>query len=280
MELKKTTMLSAMVAVAGFLAEIIFHEAMSQSIIGVVLSVVLAVVILIAVYFVFDGIQCIAQAQREEKAAADAEMEKMQNDLKQKLYSIINELLQFQKAVYKEVCNLQAGSSLNTIQETMDHVPGSISALRDELSTVPEGVNALRQEMSVVPENVNALREELSTVPEHVTALREELSAVPEGVNALRQELSSVPEGVFAMQEDLNEMIEAIKELREELSVMASNAGKEDDGITEETIAKLEESISDNAMKSAKIVAKYIMKSNDEMREFMDSRYVKKGGLR
>ena len=43
MEIKKTTLLSALVCVAGVLAEIMFHDVLASTIPGVALSVVLAV---------------------------------------------------------------------------------------------------------------------------------------------------------------------------------------------------------------------------------------------
>ena len=55
MEIKKTTLLSALVCVAGVLAEIIFHDVFTATVIGVVLSILLSIIILSAAYFVLDG---------------------------------------------------------------------------------------------------------------------------------------------------------------------------------------------------------------------------------
>lgn len=59
MELEKTTVMSAIVWVAGVLAEVIFRDALSKSIFGIVLSIIIAVIVLIATYFIIDGINTI-----------------------------------------------------------------------------------------------------------------------------------------------------------------------------------------------------------------------------
>ncbi|MCI9078272.1 MAG: hypothetical protein HFH68_05010 [Lachnospiraceae bacterium] len=56
MELDKTTLLSVIVWVAGLMSEIIFHDALSGSIPGIVLGMVIAVIVIIATYFIIDGI--------------------------------------------------------------------------------------------------------------------------------------------------------------------------------------------------------------------------------
>lgn len=100
MEIKKTTLLSALVCVAGILAEIMFHDVLSTSVPGVVLSIALAVIVLIAAYFVLDGLYAFLTIDREMS-------KKHQEEYEQRIYSILNELLQFEKAVYKEVHALQ-----------------------------------------------------------------------------------------------------------------------------------------------------------------------------
>jgi len=100
MEIKKTTLLSALVCVAGVLAEIMFHDVLTSTIPGVALSVVLAVISLAAAYFVLDGLYAFLTIDREMG-------KKHQEEYEQRIYSILNELLQFEKAVYKEVHALQ-----------------------------------------------------------------------------------------------------------------------------------------------------------------------------
>lgn len=100
MEIKKTTLLSALVCVAGILAEIMFHDVLTSTIPGVALSVVLAVISLTAAYFVLDGLYAFLTIDREIG-------KKHQEEFEQRIYGILNELLQFEKAIYKEVRALQ-----------------------------------------------------------------------------------------------------------------------------------------------------------------------------
>lgn len=100
MEIKKTTLMSALVCVAGILAEIMFHDVLSSSVGGVVLSVALAVIVLAAAYFVLDGLYSFLTADREVN-------KKHQEEYEQRIYGVMNELLQFEKAIYKEVHVLQ-----------------------------------------------------------------------------------------------------------------------------------------------------------------------------
>lgn len=100
MEIKKTTLLSALVCVAGVLAEIMFHDVLTSTITGVALSVILAVISLTAAYFVLDGLYAFLTIDREMG-------KKHQEEYEQRIYGILNELLQFEKAIYKEVRALQ-----------------------------------------------------------------------------------------------------------------------------------------------------------------------------
>lgn len=110
MEIKKTTLMSALVCIAGVLAEIMFHDVLSTSVAGVVLSVALAVIVLIAAYFVLDGLYSFLTVDREMN-------KKHQEEYEQRMYGIMNELLQFEKAIYKEVHVLQQMETERTNNE-------------------------------------------------------------------------------------------------------------------------------------------------------------------
>lgn len=144
MELKKTTLLSFLVCVAGILAEIIFRDVLSKSVFGVVLSVLLAVVVMVLAYFVYDGIYSFLMAQREINR-------RHQEEYEQKMYTILNEQLQFQKAVYKEVHALQQARE---VQETV-----AFSVSEPVEASEPEPVSAeipaqqMEQLISAVNEN-------------------------------------------------------------------------------------------------------------------------------
>lgn len=130
MEIKKTTLLSALVCVAGVLAEIIFHDILSGSMVGVILSILLSVIVLSAAYFVMDGIYSFLTADREVS-------KKHQEEYERRIYSILNEQLQFEKAIYKEVRTLQQMiEDLNNVEKEMI-VPMTASV---EEARIPEEV--------------------------------------------------------------------------------------------------------------------------------------------
>lgn len=119
MEIKKTTLLSALVCVAGVLAEIIFHDILSSTVIGVVLSIILSVIVLAAAYFVLDGIYSFLTVDREVG-------KKQQEEYEQRIYGILNELLQFEKAIYKEVRTLQQMSEEARAAESGNTAPAAV----------------------------------------------------------------------------------------------------------------------------------------------------------
>lgn len=141
MELKKTTLLSFLVCVAGILAEIIFRDVLSKSVFGVVLSVLLAVVIIVLAYFVYDGIDSLVIFERERER-------KHQEEFEQKMYHILNEQLQFEKAIYKEIRTL---IQTNENQSQVNTEPGIFMAAEPVTAEIP--VEQLEQLMASINEN-------------------------------------------------------------------------------------------------------------------------------
>lgn len=85
---EKTTTFAGLVWVAGVLAMILFRDVFTGSKLGIVLGLILAILILVATYFVIDGIWKMRQAQieREElqrKAYEDKMCELVQDEMKQ-----------------------------------------------------------------------------------------------------------------------------------------------------------------------------------------------------
>lgn len=129
MEIRKTTLLSFLVFIAGILAEIIFRDVLAKSAFGVVLSVLLAVVIIVLAYFFYDGFYSFLTAEREMD-------KKRQEDYEQKLYSILNEQLQFEKAIYKEVHALMQESEETDLTENV-----SVKVLEERLNRLEASIN-------------------------------------------------------------------------------------------------------------------------------------------
>lgn len=124
MELKKSTVISAIVCVAGILAEIIFQDIMSKSVFGVILSIILAVVILATAYFTVDGIRTFLLLEREKATEREKEYE-------QRLYGVLNEQLHFQKEIYRGVYSTQ--NSENLFHEEIPNLVASSDKSSEEI---------------------------------------------------------------------------------------------------------------------------------------------------
>lgn len=94
MELEKTTIMSAVICVSGLLAEVIFQNALSKSIFGIVLSIVIAIIVIAATYFTLDGINAALSGKGKDK-----DQEQMLSALDVR----INEQLKLGQAVYEKL---------------------------------------------------------------------------------------------------------------------------------------------------------------------------------
>ncbi|MDO4165778.1 MAG: hypothetical protein Q4D32_00060 [Eubacteriales bacterium] len=88
MGFEKTTTFAGLVWVAGVLAMILFRDAFTGSGYGIVLGLILAMLILVATYFVIDGIWKIRNRQLEREnlqrqAYEDKMVELVQDEMKQ-----------------------------------------------------------------------------------------------------------------------------------------------------------------------------------------------------
>lgn len=100
MELERTTLLSVIVWMAGLLSEIIFHDALSGSIFGIVLSIIIAVIVILATYFIIDGIRAALNSKNEE------EWDRQASYYEKKLQIINNKLdeqIRLEKSVYDKL---------------------------------------------------------------------------------------------------------------------------------------------------------------------------------
>lgn len=94
MKLEKTTIMSVIVCVSGLLAEIIFHNALLESIFGIVLSIVIAIIVIISTYFTLDGINV---------SISDKGKDTKQEQLFSELNKKIDEQLKFGQTVYEKL---------------------------------------------------------------------------------------------------------------------------------------------------------------------------------
>lgn len=108
MELEKSTTLAGLVWVAGVLAAILFQNVFASSRLGVILGIFLAVVILIATYFVIDGIRLMIQNRSDteilhQQAYEDKMIEMMQHEIEDKMLDMMQQEFEELQQEYTEI---------------------------------------------------------------------------------------------------------------------------------------------------------------------------------
>lgn len=142
MELDKTTLLSVIVWVAGLMSEIIFHDALSGSIPGIVLGIVIAVIVIVATYFVIDGIITDINNSREKewKEKASYYGKKFQA-----LSNKLDEQIRLEKSVYDKLDDILVISrgQMEKAAESMFASPDNSSGRAEGAITLEEAVEAI-----------------------------------------------------------------------------------------------------------------------------------------
>lgn len=224
MEIKKTTLLSALVCVAGVLAEIIFHDVFTTTVIGVVLSVLLSIIILSAAYFVMDGFYILLKDDNGQD-------KKKQGEYEQRIYTILNELLQFEKAIYKEVRALQQMSvEIKTAQGEIKIPTVDMPPEIGEIGDIHEKVRTLQQMSEEIKAAQNNLADSISV-------------STPEPAEIPPIEIPPIE-------------IPPIEVPPAEIS--------------EEALEKLAAAINNNTTMTAKIIMKYVNRNTGELKELLD----------
>lgn len=108
MELEKSTTLAGLVWVAGVLAAILFQNVFASSRMGVILGILLAIVILIATYFVIDGIRIMIQNRSDteilhQQAYEDKMMEMMQHEIEDKMVDVLQQEFEELQKEYADI---------------------------------------------------------------------------------------------------------------------------------------------------------------------------------
>lgn len=117
MEIENTTILSTIVGLAGFLAEFIFRDALSGSVLGVIMSVILAVIVLFCAYLALDGLsRSLASVRKKE--------ENRKREYDEKVFRLLNrrlsEIVKFQKATYATLVKGNAKIAETTAEDEPD----------------------------------------------------------------------------------------------------------------------------------------------------------------
>lgn len=184
MELKKTTILSALVCIAGFLAEVIFHDTMTDSVFGVVLGVVLGLMVVGSGYFVLDGV--FTMVENLQKSAR-----KYQEDYEKRMYAVLDEQLKFQKATYKEICQLaQMQESYLEEEKTVEKATETIAKPEDALAVSQENMDQLIQ--SINDNTMMAAKIIAKYISKNTVELKSEISGKEDKMEELCTQLEQI----------------------------------------------------------------------------------------
>lgn len=233
MELKKTTILSAFVVVAGIISEIIFRDVLSKGVLGIVISIVLAAITFVAFYFMVDGLYTSWDRDREE-------VKQNQKEMEQKIYSVINEQLKFQKIIYSEVHRfIQSGENASSKQDGLFDSSPLLSNIQSEISEedmtrLIEAVNGHSQKLS------RELQESLSDVSEQTSSVSKEIESAVTTINEHTSEAT----------QEISEQVSKVSIATEGLSSFDISGDVENisavvNAHTTETVQKLEDKVED-----------------------------------
>lgn len=263
MELKKTTMLSAFVAVSGILAEIIFRDIFSKTFVGVALSIALAVVVLAAFYFAVDGVYCMAGLYRDNASQRQKEYE-------QRVYNVLNEQLKFQKVVYSEVKNLQ--QQLSEQQEKVSELSGlSENALKSlaDLQETQDTPNATKEDLAQMASKMDVgFQRIVSEMSEQTGELLADWKAVQESRGA--SENGGQSQQLAA---EARELLSA--DMREEAERLLADMGAQMERLSVDMKDQTDQAVSrinDHTMQAAKVIAKFVGKNTEEIKAEIHNR--------
>lgn len=249
MKAKKTTLLSALICVAGILAEIIFRDVLSKSIMGVWLSVLLAAVILVLVYFVYDGVYSYVEAKQELETVHHTERE-------QKLYHVLNEQLQFEKAIIQEV---------NALKQANDKLTEEIAAQKKVNDKLSEQVTAQRQTGEQLLEQMSAQKLSDEQLSEQVTAQKQ----ISERLSEQMTEQSEVSE--LILEQVTTQSGKTVQD--QNTAPMTEQVQQVSASIDQEQFDQVVALVNDHTMKAAKIIARYVNQNATEMKELLNENH-------
>lgn len=175
MKLENTTIMSAIVWVAGVLAEVIFRDELSKSMLGVILSVVLAFIVIITTYFVIDGINSVLL--RERKEAEDRQrdyQDKMFKLLDEKLTEQLAEQLKFEKAIYSCVKDIKDIKNDEKDDASLQEV---IQAIND--NTIQAAKIIARYQTKTSHDIENVLRDIKAEFPKLYSEIKDKAYSMP-----------------------------------------------------------------------------------------------------
>lgn len=249
MELEKTTVMSAIVWVAGVLAEVIFRDALSKSIFGIVLSIIIAVIVLIATYFIIDGINTILSNRGSD---AWDKLYGYQERMFQMLNTKLEEQISLERSIYDSLNGLGMVSqgyqekAKSMFDNSGEEEPGESMTLEQAIEKINENtLNSAKLIAKYEVKNSESIKEILDLI----------LERIPEALSGDSNVQQAEGMGPGVMPEDSNskellensrELVGTSKELLESTAGIAENilllvsGSKELSDINKDQLSKLD----------------------------------------
>ena len=240
MKLENTTIFSAIVWIAGVLAEVIFHDELSASMLGIILSVVLAFIVIMTTYFVIDGVNSVLLRERAE---ADERQREYQDKMFKLLEEKLNEQLKFEKAIYACVKSVkdngEEDASLQDIIQAVNDNTIQAAKIIAKYQTKTSGdiESVLKEIKEEFPKLYSEIREKKFTIPEGMISSVSNVSSM--AGSSVADELNSAQTGyatAIDMLKETNEAEDFAEQVLSEESAIAEEMMFEDaSGDSEET---------------------------------------------
>lgn len=260
MELEKTMTFAGLVWVAGILALILFEDAFTGSVSGIVLGLILVGFILAASYLILDGIWKIRLKDREQEEVQRQAYEKkmyelLQNGVADKL---MQELLQRQGGISEdkiyELLQRQKGPSEDRIYEILQEQGGLNEGRISKMLQKQSGIN--EEKISEMLQKQSSFYEEKFT----------EILQRQSGIN--EEKLSEIMQKQSEFDERISQMLQKQSESDGRISDMLQKQGGFDEEmvyeLVQDELKQMEQTINDNNLRTAKLLIKYINKTSQE----------------
>ncbi len=234
MELGKTAKLSIFVWVAGILSEAMFHDVLSGSRFGIVLSVAIALVVIVSTYFVIDGVSgafCEWERNLEQTQSGRREREL------EEIYSKLEEHMELERAIYDGIGNV--GKRLQACAGALEESAAGggeadEAAFKDAVDAINENtVHAAKLIAKYQVKNSESMKKALDEIMAKVESLGEGLNG-DDGA-----ELAQVREKMFDGNREILSYAEEIVKGNREMAVIGNEILERLDRV-EETVRSME----------------------------------------
>ena len=209
-ELEKTTILAALVWVAGILAEIMFRDTFSSSILGICFSLILAAIVIVATYFVIDGFSYMLANVRKNS-------EKKQKEYQEKMFagldSKLDEELKLQRVLCENVSNMGIEGFTTTAPQSVQNAVIDQDVIEQAIKDINENtIKAAKLVAKYQIKNTDTVIASVNDVKEAISEIENNISS-----NQVNQSEEKVVTSVVN-DEKSEEILSASKEILEKLN--------------------------------------------------------------